>query len=1444
MKQKKLKIALVASLAVVLLLAATLTVFAYFTTQVYVYTDDGREVAHVGMNLQLLFGKLNGVTTTDLGIPSYCVVSSATGEPVVDDNGVWFSTVADATEKVPPAEGVTYYLQYRDGTTLTTTYNSKAPWGSAQNPYIISEARHLQNLSALQSVGYFDLLYIANNFDANGYIAGSAAIPYFLICVDSTKTDDSGNVIAQAGNPIAISGTDLAAIKPIGSAEHPFIGVIGGAFVDGTTTVAGNQSTVSAIDSFQIQTNTNQTDVGLFGYIGYLGTEPADATAGTKFDGVTSAVQDILLSDVQVVVKNPTVAEVVSELLGLQHVFNNHRFSYTGVKDTNGNQITATVPPHENHHIGIFAGHVSYAKAEYISVYYSSADKCAIDLLHTNVENQNYHSSTGIVGFMHNMNSTVSNQGTATAPTGHCQVSYGGITSSGVSVTPDTPGAGGGDEIGIGRGYVVAKSLYEGYHYISGNQGLYDRIWKYTATVDGETQVYYGPMFYEQADGTYVTQNGEAVTFADGIATYTDAGGTAKSFKIYSKRTAASATAYTYTLYNGTQAIVSFTPDATTNVELPMSIWEYVLKKVDASGKVSEHESDWTFVNAVLLEEKTTDTYVLKETRYTKNAAGILTPVVNEYSVSLSENGSTATITGATYSDGLTPVTISNVILLRLDGKYYVRDAEGNWVVPEFFREKALKLVDATTSLGTSLCIQSESSSGKYFYDGVFTFALSTVNDTIESTWENETPDQMVIGPDDPEEWEKNISKGNKTVVAYIKPITTPEIWQDVLSNGKDIFIGYHGTFPSNVVDGVDIGWAEQSLNVMSLATSTTSDSLIGGASNFSLGSIEKQFVSVEDRQSLIDAMSNNEEGAFPSENSSDENELLLQGIINGSIQILKLDSQDDLEELKSKYRIVPGNASDGTGVTFTGKTSDSYQLCMLESTGWLSQTTAYSIWCGNETPSKLFYDFDRDISAIVEQNGDVFHISYGDKFDNVQYVGYSSSLFQGTTAASNLFFYTIEAMTVVDYGVVTFDPVDGINSSNSFAADQYVLWPNAVMDQDGTYVNGTHYSSNNTNYHDATDIVTDGDGDGDDDATLADVYRTYKLMSLQDLYDQDVGWQDGRGNVLRNTNLRKKFAMKEGIDFSLSLNIPWFGIGNVQTNDKSVVAPVGPGGASSNIPTGSVAFRINETTEKGSNIYVIVSVPVSKFYDTASEDESLITDVDYYLGLWQTQDIDDDAFSYNTFSQTTAVQKFELPRSRPYDPDGATPANSDYILVEYGGTTYRCYLNGDRVLVAYQFTVTEAGTYILGTAIGDSDLFEASTYKYPMEIVYCAADGTASEGLDGTIGSVTGALDYVYAYDGNIVNVQDYTGTVPTGDYTYYYSSRIVTYTDNGALEDTDKHLINDMMIYPYRYVADNKIYLNMKVLSGDSQFYFTYKRTGTEPDEVVSTTGSRPSS
>lgn len=1431
MKRKKLTIALVASTVAALMLVATLSVYAYFTTRVYVYTDAGKEIAHVGMNLQLLFGKLEeydatsnpqGVKPdTNLGIPSYNAVTSA-GVDVVDDKGVWSSVVGNGQ-----------YLNFNDGTDDNPTpYNPNAPWGSAQNPYVISETRHLQNLSALQSVGYFDMLYIGDNFVNGEYQAGSASIPYFVIC----NTD---------GTPVTIDGSGLEdPIKPIGSAEHPFIGVIGGAFntTDSpTTTVAGKTSSVSTIHGFDIQTNTNQTDVGLFGYVGYLGTEPAEATSSSTFPGVVAVLQDFLLSDVQVTVNNPTVAEVVSELLG--HVFNNHRFTYTGTKDDSGNPITTpTVPPHENHHIGIVAGHVSYAHAEYISVYYSDDDKCAIDLLHTNTAKMNYHSSTGIVGFMHNMNATVTNHATDTTP-GHCLISYGGISSSGVNITPDTPGAGGGKEIGLGRGYVVAKTLYEGCHYIQANQGLVDRIWKYT--VGGN--VYYGPMFYATTSNgttTYKSQNGSNVTIAaDGVAT--DAG-TGKSYSVYSLRTVGGTDQYTYTLYhvvdNKQTGVGSFTPNTTTNVELPMSVWEYVLTKpLDEDGNPIEDQGQWTWVSAVLLEQKTDGSYILTDTLYKNN-----------YPVTV--NGTTATINGANYADG-TAVTIQKVFFKRSDGTYSTT-ATGDAVTPEFFREKPLLIADAKTMLGTDLCITSEYSSGKYFYDGVFTFALSNPLDTIESTWENEIPDQIVLGTNSDTAWKETLQDGFYGVVAYVKPIMDETALKDAIDNNKQIFIAAHDNY---AVDA----WGGKTVNLMTFHSDTDQNFGAQFSDNFykTVANSKTFFDDTEDvynsLQDYIDGV-NDANVNFTYNPKNTDPKVLAQSILDDpDIQVLDLESATNLQELMNTYLITPSGTT-GAFQFSQGEDVLSILACTFEilssegsTSGWSPGDPSYSIWAGKDAPPPvpqsaqilwwtIYYQFkftQNKVSNVnfVEGGNGAANLSYTYTAGNVnetRYVRYNNGAFQGqeTTNPPTVYFYTVEAMSSVKTGQVVYEPVEVV-SNNIFNADEYVLWPNAIMKNDGTY-SGTYngfdeiqkgvVSADRINTTNATATKTDGG-----------VYDTYKLLSLADLYQQDSGWQDGYGHGLSNLNLRKKFAMKEAVDFSLSLNIPWFGIGNIQTNDKSVIAPIGEGGATANIPTGSIAFRINETTAAGSSIYVIVSVPVSNFYDGAS-DESLNTDMDYYLGLWQTQDIDDDAFSYNTFSQTSAVQKFELPRSRPYDPETATIADSDYILVEHGGTTYRCYLNGERVLVAYCFTVREAGTYILGTAIGDSGFFNTYKYDYPMEIVYCAADGTASEGRDGTSGSVFGALDYVYDNNGTIVHVQDYATapeTTPETKYNYYYNSHIITHTDN------ETSVINQLQLWPRRYIDGGTI--KLQIYSSDPTL-FKGKHAGVDTDVVV--TGTPP--
>ena len=152
MLRKKIKIAAIISAVTLLLATAVLTVYAYFTTVAYVYTADGnKQVAHLGMNLSLLFDKLK----------------------ITDDN-----TLVDDTTQLPFIQSID-----ANGTATYYTYDKDAKWGTAQNPYVISDIRHLQNLSALQDIGYFYDLIIVENFDANGnYTANSNSKPYFLVC--------------------------------------------------------------------------------------------------------------------------------------------------------------------------------------------------------------------------------------------------------------------------------------------------------------------------------------------------------------------------------------------------------------------------------------------------------------------------------------------------------------------------------------------------------------------------------------------------------------------------------------------------------------------------------------------------------------------------------------------------------------------------------------------------------------------------------------------------------------------------------------------------------------------------------------------------------------------------------------------------------------------------------------------------------------------------------------------------------------------------------------------------------------------------------------------------------------------------------------------------------------------------------------------------------------
>ena len=124
--------------------------------------------------------------------------------------------------------------------------------------------------------------------------------------------------------------------------------------------------------------------------------------------------------------------------------------------------------------------------------------------------------------------------------------------------------------------------------------------------------------------------------------------------------------------------------------------------------------------------------------------------------------------------------------------------------------------------------------------------------------------------------------------------------------------------------------------------------------------------------------------------------------------------------------------------------------------------------------------------------------------------------------------------------------------------------------------------------------------------------------------------------------------------------------------------------------------------------------------------------------------------------------------------------------MVKYGSNDYRCYLNGDRVLVAYEFTVdststtgTGVGVYCLGMSGIDSSGNTIS--DVPMEIVYFSAEGVASAGRDGASGSQIGTIDFVYDYDNAIVTVTKSSeiGSDGSEDYHNYYPSYCLLYFD-----------------------------------------------------------------
>lgn len=1137
------------ALTVTLLFGAVVT-YAYFSTIGWVITNDGtKQIAQIGMNISLLFDRLD---------PD--IVS--------------------------------------DGTALnigTSTYDSAADWGTEQNPYIISDIRHLQNLSVLQEIGYFNELYIKNNYTDGTYNNGTE-IPYFLVCNPD-------------GTPVTIDGSKIT-FAPIGTDEFPFIGYVGGAFTNGTTTTGGKSSTVSVLENIHVVTTNDVTDVGLFSVISCLGSE-STAVDGV-FSGVVSTVRDLVLSDVTVTVQNPSWIQVVAD----------HLFTFSALSETDKEEV-----PHENHHIGILAGHVEYANVQYVSVYYSADDKIAIDLMHTNAsengENPNYLSISGILGFVHSMNPEVTEAG----------ISVGsGINNGDLDVSAGGAGTGGGLSSGTGRGYVTAEGVYNLYSYIAAN-----RL--------GEQLCY---DFYLEGDET--------------------------------------ATKYT-------------------GIKLLKTGGKYYLE--DGVTEVTVANGEASFGNTV----------------------------TNSFFVGIDDGNG-----GFTYKDKTETTNI-----LR-------------------FNTTPLRLMDAKNSEGNPLCTEyirnrlfwgTEHTGLYYFYDGVFTFALSSQQDTIEDTWDNGKVDSFTIGTNVDAMWKANTTKGNNSVVAYVKEINSLEELQAIIGV-KQIYIGY----PS--ADGTKI-------SLMSLTDSDTGSndflSNFGDDKYTTTALTQSWVISQTDIDSIQEtlkyARDNGEaiEGMLPLDKDGNRNDDIIDNI--GNYLLINLGTGDNLDAIKNRYTIDVSQGTNDTGL-FRFMNSGNY-MALLRQRGRITGTNTYSIWAGASVPSNSWffqYYWQKEAHIDFDADGNVkiwFYYDDGNGVTATRYVQYDSTndKFKGnssdTATGTTLTLYTVEGTSNLNFGRITFDPISGDTNMQTFQTDEYVLF--------------------------ATQVYSGGGG-------RTDGYAEYDVISLEELRAKDSGWKNSLGEDLTSKDLHKKFAMAKGASFGATLTIL---NGNFSIGDGTIVAPIGTLGVEANIPTGLIAFRVNKNGE--SKIRVIVAVPQTPYYK--GETGYDLSDEPYYFGLWQSEA--NGANILSSFTADSAIAKFEIPRSNTYQP-GTSPGGTDsnYVLANYGGEQYRCYLNSNMVLVAYTFTVYNEGVYLLGSTNG------------PMEIVYFSADGTASAGRDGSSGSRLGNIDFVYDHSGKIVPVTDAAEDGGTENFDSYYASLCILYTDNGYGGVGNYPDVNDLQIHIRRTATD----------------------------------------
>ena len=1313
-------------------------------------------------------------------------------------------------------DGTTAYHTAAD---ITVAEGQELTWGSEEYPYVISNVRHLYNLSELQRLGYFDKQHISQNADGE-----YNNIPYFLVCTPEYT-------------PVVIDGTNFKAITSIGTDEYPFIGSIRGVTSEDTaiTVNFGEErklSYTSVLYNIQINGKPANADVGLFGHVSYLGDSSViDEETGT-FGGQVSTISDLVLCDLRVSVQQndplwdglTAFLEDIAKIAAEQRTDPGHQYAFSELYGTDSYDLV----PHENHHLGILAGHVSYAVIEYISVYYSSDDIAAIDLSDVTVLNgvkANYLSATGIIGFVYNLNPTVN----VDEEDGSTSVTAGSGTSMG-DLSYSSSVGGGGALTGDNAGYVLAKEIYDTYKY-TGTDGAADTtgtiLIKDAIKEDGT------PLCNEWVINSWI---GGGPTgkyyFYDGVFTFALSSekdmieptwaGPVPDFAIGENDDSKWVTNTSV----GDYKVLTYVREIMSDKELKQAMddgksiliaWEksdgdlLVMTLQDPS---SADESATTFETMYTIKG---DTLKIADWESVKADydAGRMTfnpdNISADFFEGVAETEQEATFFAALKEGELLAIDVGNtggnITLDSLKDKYKVTVSSVDNTYNYFLGDIPVTVSETDGAVEDFYLYPLGETDG---YEGYFYYTTSETTSwgnttTIYTYYWQEKDEVIPLGSGEYSEW-RGWQEGISTDDIFGTTVDadadgSPDQWQNATvytytNNGK-----------TDTGIAVDMSTSTFYTSYTSGSAATISGSILtkaAGTKNFVFSPVDEDgsyyYISKSNKVvSLVqDGFAASGEATY---NITYKDSNGTDHTVSGAL-------------LLDQYPVYTLSYGDKFLRMVEAEFSKTSTLIFWEITQNLG--LHYALWNGSEDEFNAAIDNDgtndfkhadatkvgdvRDntnATILFDKNG-YCYIQYNiDSFST--YVNATGNAFDtatsNTSEQTRLHIYTVEGTDSQGWGRITFDPLeddDGVTDAHQFSTGKYVLYTTNGQTQDAP--------NNQTDY----EVLS-----------LVDLPNTRNSNGEVLTY----GWNNSVGSVLAEGDLVNKFKMLYGISIGTKTSL-----GPIYEDASAgiVTAPVGSDGVEADIPQSCIAFKLNSTGEER-KIRVILSVAASEFYrgeaeyDLDYKDQTSSKTYEYtrYYNLWKMDESGTNLVQ--EFNAGAFLERFEVPRSHPYEP-GKTAAESEYITVTYGGNEYRCYLNGDRVLLAYEFTVSDEGIYCLGMSgeytTTDVDTIETHNVSVPMEIVYFSADGVASVGRDGSSGSQIGSIDFVYDYkvDENdeantIITVKDSSDSATDGteDYSTYYPSYCLLHFDTSQTTGEPPVFVsvNNEKVYIRRWVA-----------------------------------------